>query len=413
MIRNKKKPDPLFLCFLAAVAAFFCLSGCAGRASRKTWETLPPLVRLHASEYPRFSDDMSCEGIAEGIRESLDYLSRLPRDKMFTFGEDRFDVGLMTASLSRFVDFIRTRPSPEDLNRHLASHYRVYQSKGLNPEKEVLFTGYYEPTLKGSPVKTAEFPYPVHSLPDDLLTIDLSLFLKNGEKNKIVGKLSGKTVIPYPEREKILDDPLFDALAPPLAWVDDPIALFFLHVQGSGRIVFPDGGKIRVHYQGTNGKPYRSVGKYLIDQGIIAKSDMSMQAITGYLKSHPMEIPRVLNYNPSYVFFEKVDKGPLGCIETQLVPGRSIALDRKIFPIAGIAFIEAWKPDVDKMGNISGWHPFSRFVLNQDTGGAIKGPGRADIFWGGGPYAELAAGHLKHPGKMYFLILNPEETRVP
>jgi membrane-bound lytic murein transglycosylase A len=413
MTRRNNVLNHHFLYFLTAMAALSCLSGCAGAPSKKNWETLPPLVQLSVSQYPHFSDDMSYEGITEAIRESMNYLSRLPRDKTFTFGEDRFNTGHMLRSLSQFMDFVRTRPSPEDLNRYIFTHYRVYQSKGINPEKEVLFTGYYEPILNGNPVKTIQYPYPVHSLPEDLLTIDLSLFLKDGEKKKIVGKLSEKTVIPYPDREQILEDPLFDDLAPPLAWVGDPVALFFLQVQGSGKISFPDGSGIRVHYRGTNGKPYRSVGKYLIDQGIIAKSDMSMQAIAAYLKSHPREIPKVLNYNPSYVFFEKVDKGPLGCIETQLVPGRSIALDRRIFPMAGLAFIEAWKPDVDGTGAIVNWRRFSRLVLNQDTGGAIKGAGRADIFWGGGQYAELAAGHLKHPGKMYFLVLKPEETSSP
>ena len=137
---------------------------------------------------------------------------------------------------------------------------------------------------------------------------------------------------------------------------------------------------------------------------------MSMQAIHAYLKNNPDEISQVLNYNPSYVFFEKVNNGPLGCIQTQLVPGRSIALERKVFPIAALAFIETQKPDITETGGIKNWNNFSRFVLNQDTGGAIKGPGRADIFWGGGNEAEITAGHMNHTGRLYFLVLKPSDN---
>ena len=134
---------------------------------------------------------------------------------------------------------------------------------------------------------------------------------------------------------------------------------------------------------------------------------MSMQKIREYLREHPEKIEPVLNHNPSYVFFTIEPDGPLGNINVKLTPGRSIALDRYIFPPAALAFIATQKPVIDSSGKIQGWTDFTRFVLNQDTGGAIRGPGRADLFWGNGPYAEIAAGHMKHEGHLYFLVLKP------
>jgi membrane-bound lytic murein transglycosylase A len=145
----------------------------------------------------------------------------------------------------------------------------------------------------------------------------------------------------------------------------------------------------------------------LIDKKKITVKEMSMQKIRQYLNSHPDEIKEVFNYNPSYVFFQNEPNGPLGNINVKLTPGRSIALDRRIFPKAALCFIETEKPIVDGAGQIQSWRRFTRFAMNQDTGGAIRGPGRADIFWGNGPYAEIAAGHLKHTGNLYFLVLKP------
>jgi len=196
--------------------------------------------------------------------------------------------------------------------------------------------------------------------------------------------------------------------AQPLAWVSDPVNLYFLHVQGSGKVVFEDGQTIIVGYDSSNGRPYRSIGQLLIDEGKISLEEMSMQRIRAYLNQNPGEIQRVLDHNPSYIFFKVTPDGPLGSLNVRLTPGRSVALDRKLFPPAALAFVETKKPLSDNQGQVNSWMDCSRFMLNQDTGGAITGPGRADIFWGSGPYAELAAGHLRHPGRLYFLVLRPD-----
>jgi membrane-bound lytic murein transglycosylase A len=166
-----------------------------------------------------------------------------------------------------------------------------------------------------------------------------------------------------------------------------------------------NGDYIRLGYAGKNGRPWRPIGRLLIEKGLIPKEAMSMQAIRRYLKEHPDQMGEIFSYDPSYVFFRKVEGGPYGNIAVPLTAGRSVATDASLFPKGALAFIECQKPIFAKDGVILGWAPFARYVLNQDTGGAIRGPGRVDLFWGSGPFSTIAAGHLKHPGTLYFLLV--------
>jgi membrane-bound lytic murein transglycosylase A len=171
----------------------------------------------------------------------------------------------------------------------------------------------------------------------------------------------------------------------------------------------PDGTTISVGYDASNGRPYRSIGRYMLDEGLMTREEMSMQAIRKYLFEHPEILDEVLNHNPSYVFFDIREKGPLGNINVVLTPGRSIALDSRLFPKGALGFISCKKPVLDSEGKIIEWIDFSRFVVNQDTGGAIRGAGRVDLFWGSGDYAQLSAGNMKHEGDLFILIKKPEE----
>jgi membrane-bound lytic murein transglycosylase A len=145
----------------------------------------------------------------------------------------------------------------------------------------------------------------------------------------------------------------------------------------------------------------------MLDKGLLSREEMSMQSIRKYLSTHPEMIQEVLNYNQSYVFFRRIENGPFGNINVPLTPGRSVALNARLFPKGALGYISCQKPIVDNSGEIVSWTNFSRFVLNQDTGGAIRGSGRADIFWGSGQFAELAAGNMKHEGELYLLIKKP------
>ena len=397
-----------FLFFTIAMSVALSFSGCGLFKPRIIDGSA--LEQISPKDYPDFADDMGYDGLEYGIVQSITYLNRIPKDRIFRFGDDEYDCGHMIESLERFQMFIKSNPSGNDLKAFIVSNYRVYKSVGDDETGDMLFTGYYEPVLAGSLKRSAEFQYPVFSLPEDLAFIDLSLFdITLKTEKPLVGRFTNDhKVVPYYERGEIAQNNL-NGKALPLAWVKDRVDLFFLEIQGSGEIHMDNGVPLHVHYHATNGHPYKSIGALLIKEEKISREEMSMQKIREYLKEHPDEVDDILNYNPSFVFFRIENDGPYGCLGVKVTPGRSVALQKRIFPAADLGFMESEKPLVDGNREIQEWTAFSRFILNQDTGGAINGPGRADLFWGNGPYAEIAAGYMKNPGKLYFLILKPDE----
>jgi membrane-bound lytic murein transglycosylase A len=396
--------------FTIAIGVFisFLFAGCAlfKKEVPKIRET--GLIRIASRDYPEFSDDMGYDGLEHGILQSILYLKKKPSDRKFRFGNDVFDAAHMIRSMEHFLSFIQTNPSIQDLNKFIRSNCLVYKSVGNGNPGQVFFTGYYEPSLEGSLEKTTKYRFPIYSRPQDLTTINLSLFLPELKRKKIIGRYTDQTVVPYYDRNDIDYKGVLEGKTREIAWLKDRIDIFFLQIQGSGKINLNNDQTLHVHYHTTNGRPYRSIGKLLIDTDKIPREEMSMQKIRAYLNDHPEEVETILNYNSSYVFFKIQEDGPLGYLEVKLTPGRSIALDRSLFPRAGLAFIQTQKPVINGSGKIDEWSEFSRFVLNQDTGGAIKGPGRADLFWGDGTYAKIAAGHMQQHGTLYFLVLKPD-----
>lgn len=405
-----RRPTGLVLAVLIA----FLLAGCPAPPKPppgpSAVEAAPSLVRIDPSDYPNFADDLEFESLEQAIAQSIGYLQSIPASREFAFGRDRYTSDHILLSLRRFQALLRGRPSASDLQKYIHAFYRVYQSVGRDLQREVLFTGYYEPLLIGRRSVSPEYRHPIYARPDDLLTIDLRAFSEKYAGEKLIGRIEANSVVPYYDRRDIAEGGALYGKAPVLAWVNDPIDIFFLQVQGSGKVLLEDGRVLTLGYDTSNGRPYRSVGQLLIEEGRVSREEMSMQRIRAYLNENPNEIPRVLSYNPSYIFFKITPDGPLGSLNAKLTPGRSIALDRTAFPPAALCFVETQKPLIDGQGRITSWTALRRFTLNQDTGGAIKGPGRADLFWGSGPHAETAAGHLKHPGKLYFLVLRPETS---
>ncbi len=283
--------------------------------------------------------------------------------------------------------------------------FDVYKASGSAPSGRVLFTGYYEPLLKGSLEKTDHYRYPIYRRPDDSVVVQLGKFREKYRNERLVGRVENGELLPYFTREEIDGAGVLENKGLEIAWLADPVDIFFLHIQGSGMICLTDGKCFQVSYAQSNGRAYRSIGKLLIDSGKATREDLSMQGIKKYLREHPEEAEEILNHNESYVFFRRVEEGPVGSIGVALTGGRSIATDQTIFPRGALAFIMSKKPIIGPGGDIRSWVPFSRFVLNQDTGGAITGPGRVDLFWGRGREAEIAAGHLKEEGELYFLVL--------
>jgi membrane-bound lytic murein transglycosylase A len=418
-MKTMTRPDPCFLDtpgghfttapLLAWLCLLFFLSGGCTRFYKPAVEKPSvPLILVKERKLPEFADDMCFDALSVSIDQSLSYLRSLAPDTRFLYGEDAYTTAHMVLSLERFAAFLQTEPDTAGLNRFIKEHYRVYRAAGGQGAGQVLFTGYYEPFLTGSYQPSERFRFPLYERPRDLVAVDLSLFNERFKGETIWGRFNGTTLVPYHDRREIDTDGALAGKADVLAWVDDRIDLFFLHIQGSGKLYMASGDPVHVHYNCPNGRPYRSIGRLLIDKGAIPREQMSMQAIKQYLRANPEVVDDILNANPSYVFFNKEPEGPIGSIGVKLTPGRSIATDRRLFPKGALAFIRTQKPLVDGNGSIESWSDFGRFVLNQDTGGAIRGAGRADLFWGNGPYAELAAGYMQHPGALYFLVLKPE-----
>jgi len=356
--------------------------------------------------YPSFEDDMDLGSLREALENNLPYLAKLNPDHGFVYGPHQFTCRQVTESQVAFLEMIRTSSGPEELGKRIRKNFLVYKAAGR--DGEVLFTGYYEPILQGRFQPDSAFRYPIYRKPDDLIKINLSLFNEEFKGKNIIARIQGKSVLPYYTRQQIAQGRALEGRSLELAWLRDPLDVAFLQIQGSGRLDLGDGRTTRVGYSERNGHPYRSMGRYLMERGLITIEEMSMQTIRRVLSERPELIEETLNFNPSYVFFRDLGEGPLlGSINTPITPGRTVALDSRLFPAGAIAWIRTSKPRVNDRGEIVEWEPCSRFVMNQDTGGAIKGPGRADLFWGSGPYAELAAGHMRHAGELYILIKKP------
>jgi membrane-bound lytic murein transglycosylase A len=386
---------------------FFLISmiliGCAELTKEvKVFEK--PLVLLREKDIPPFDNDLDWESLRVAINRSIEYFRRLPEDRLFQYGEDQYSVGHLIRSMETFLYILDQAEDMEELTDLVRQRFNVYQSVGSDGRGTVLYTGYYEPILRGALTPDETYRWPLYKRPNDLVEIDLELFSGKFKGEKITARYDGSRIVPYFTREEIDSNGMLFGRQLEIAWLEDLIDVFFLQIQGSGQILLEDGTTLRVNYSAWNGRPYRSIGGLLIDRGIIEREEMNIPRLREYLRDNSAQREEILNHNESYVFFRVVEEGPLGNIEVPLTPGRSIATDSRLFPKGGLVFISAEKPAIDDSGCIAAWMPFSRFALNQDTGGVIKGPGRVDLFWGSGEAAGIPAGHMKNEGKLYFLV---------
>jgi membrane-bound lytic murein transglycosylase A len=398
MIISIKHISMAGLCLL-----FWLLQGCHPGA-REEVSRPEDAMRPVSFFYPTFQDDLDLDSLHLALKRNTEYLRRLHPEYQFQYGQDRFTAKQVLESDEALLAFLEKRPDRKALSSFLRKGFRVYRATGRADGSGVLFTGYYEPILDASLSQDETYRYPIYQRPDDLTVIDLSQFDQKYRGERIVARINEGHVLPYFTRADIELRGVLKGRQLELAWLRDPVDAFFLQIQGSGRLRLRDGRTIAVGYDASNGRPYRSIGRYMAEQGLLPLEGVSMESIRAYFSRHPEAIAQILAQNPSYVFFRKIEGGPLGNIGVTLTPGRSVALDAKVFPKGALGFITCQRPELGSSGEIKGWRPFSRLVLNQDTGGAIKGAGRIDIFWGSGPYAEAAAGHLKHEGELYILI---------
>jgi membrane-bound lytic murein transglycosylase A len=366
---------------LVLAAVVLALAAAPVRSVAQSGGILRPFVE---SDRPSLLDDGDPDSLRAAIAQSLAWLDRQPPNRSLAFGPRRITTAEYAGGLRRLVMLLANDPPAEAIEERVLEHFDVLVSVGRQ-DGAVLLTGYHEPVVEVSDRQRPEFPVPVLGLPTNFTGgWSYPRFLSRAEIE--AGRLG--------------------TMARPLAWARDPVDVFFMEVEGSGTLRFPDGREMRVGPAATNGHPYRSIGRLLIDEGRLTEENVSMQAIRAWLAENPKERERVLRHNQSVVFFRQLTGPPLGSLGVPLTPARSIATDARLFPPGALAFVRTERPRRLPDGRVV-WSPVSRFVLNQDTGGAIRGAGRVDVFWGRGEDANLAASEMKQLGDLYFLVPKP------
>jgi membrane-bound lytic murein transglycosylase A len=292
---------------------------------------------------------------------------------------------------------------PDDRNQVRAffeSQFTPWRVVNADDSETGLITGYYEPLIRGSRKASAKYRYPIYGVPTDLLAIELGELYPQLKGLRLRGRLDGRTVVPYYDRGQI-DMGVSSLSGREIAWTDDALDLFFLQVQGSGRVRFENGETLRIGYADQNGHPYRSIGKLLVDRGELTVEQASLQGIKSWARKNPDKVKQLLDYNASYVFFRELPPspdGPLGAMGVPLTPGRSVAIDPRTVPLGAPVFLATTFPSSDRT--------LARLMMAQDTGGAIKGGVRADFFWGFGEEAGRQAGRMRQQGRLWVLLPN-------
>ncbi|MCK9455139.1 MAG: MltA domain-containing protein [Sulfurimonas sp.] len=288
-----------------------------------------------------------------------------------------------------YSDLCTLAVDAKDAKEFLVTNFTPYKVAPLN--EDGLLTGYYEPELRGSLVKKEPYIYPIYRTPQDLVIVDLTQQYPELKDYRLRGRVVGNRLVPYYDREHASQRTLDSEI---ICYTDSKIELFFLEVQGSGRVTLDDGSTIFVGYENQNGHQYSSIGKYLVEAAEIPLEEISLQSIKAWLDENPSRVDEVLNYNKSMVFFRQKDRAASGSLGVVLTPKRSIAVDRRYIPLGSMLYLSAKTEMVD----------FNRVVMAQDTGGAIKGTLRADMFMGYGDEAKEIAGKLKAPLQLWIFL---------
>lgn len=395
---------------LAALVLLLPLQGCAW-ILQPFRGVPPPLLEIPADHLPQLIDDLDQASLRTAIEGSVSFYDR-EAETTFVAGGRTYSGAAFAAALRALLDALPASGDAAALDAVLRATFHVLRATGRG--RPIRFTGYYSPILRGSRIQNGPYQYPLYARPPDLVCFKLERVVPGCDcaSGTRWGRLEDGVALPYYTRAQIDSGGALRGSGLEIAWTDDPIALFFLHIQGSGQLDLPDGKRLHVNYAGTNGRPYRSVGLVLAERGVLPPSGGSMQTVRAYLAAHPLERDELLSTNERYTFFRIADQGPFGSTETRLTGGRSIATDPDFFPPGSLAFIRTRVPLVDPDGTVRGWAPLRRLVLNQDRGAAIKGPARVDIYFGAGKEAEAVAGRMYAEGELYILVPRLEE-RTP
>lgn len=365
-----------------------------------------PAEAFRETSPPPLYDDLQFEGLDQAIRNQLSVFRRT-EDKVMQFGTISITRGAYEKALRDLLHCLDHCKSIQEKTKYIEDNFRFFEFFGSNRWGEVLLTSYFEPVLQASKAPTKRYPQALYSKPSDLVTIQLASFsTRFTQESPLKGRLRRDKVIPYFTRGEIDGEGKLRGKQLELAWVD-PIDAFFLHIQGSGTVRYDDGTEEHLVYADKNGHRYVPIGKFLKDK--IAPKPVTMQSIEQQL--HIMterERNNLLFQNPSYVFFSKSQQRAITALGIPATPGRTIAVDPKLAPKGAITFIQFRAPHFPKTDDPESspddFIPSSRFAMDQDSGGAITGTGRVDLFWGRGPDAKRHAGVMQHPARILYLL---------
>ncbi|MFO0827319.1 MAG: MltA domain-containing protein [Phycisphaerales bacterium] len=337
----------------------------------------------------------------ESVKQSVKWFASPSSKQYFPFKNQSTTDVVATheqaaASVVAFGDALSTATSADEFRGKIEQMFDVWQSVGYDANRDVLFTGYFSPEFKGSRTRTDRFSFPLYRRPADLVT------------DPVTGEPKGRrmpdgSLAPWPSRAEIESSNMFAGTE--LVWVETALDAYIIHVNGSAKIFLPDNTYMYVGYAGKTDRPYAGLGKAMVEAGLIPKEKLSLAAIREYAKKDPAKVAELMQKNESYVFFTEYDgkSWPAGSLGVQVHEKATLATDKKIFPRGGVVMVDTVTPTFAQ-----GPQPFQRFLLDQDTGGAIRAAGRADIYMGVGAAAELLAGGQFHDGKLYYFILKPE-----
>lgn len=391
----------------AMVAAVVGLGGCGKPATEypayrppppKDYNrALPPgalaLRKIPPERYPDFTPGLlDRAGLREAITHSLGYLAKPSSERYYPYGDIAH--ARVVRSLERFAEMLDQGMTADEINAVLHRDFDVYQSVGCDDAGTVLFTGYYCPIFDARLERDAKYRYPLYRLPPDLV--------KDAEGTTLGTRQPDGTVTPgYATRRQLEDGRTLDGWE--IAWLADPFEAYVVTVQGSAKLRLEDGGIYEIGYAGNNGHTYTPIAERMVADGAMKRGEVSLPRLREYFRRHPERVYEYAWENDRYVFFQPAPGGPFGSLNTPVTLKRTIATDKSVFPRAGLAFADTKIPVRTAEG--IGFGPFQAFVLDQDTGGAIRAAGRCDIYMGIGPEAEAIAGRTMAEGELYYVFI--------
>lgn len=336
-------------------------------------------------------DDATPSSLRQAMARSIEYLEKIPAER----GLAALDRRLTAGELRDLLLQLQTLPEEgawESAVCDRAAVYRTLTTDGL------LVTGYYQPELRASRTRKGAYRYPLYRQPDDLVDVDLSPWCPTCSPRVVQGRIKNGRLVPYLSRAEI-DAGALAGKDYEIAWLQDPVEVFFMHIQGSAVLRFDDGVQMHVSYSNSNGRPYTSIGRVLIERGKLTRDQVSLQTLRDYLRARPDEQGEIMATNERYIFFRAVPKGPIGSLGVALTSGRSIAADATVYPPGALAFLR-----VEARPGAAQPVSAARFAMIQDAGTAITGPGRIDVYWGTGETAEEIAGDMRNPGELFLIL---------